>query len=94
MINMGEVWQRGAKLGLIWTLIFFGVTGLIFLLMGMLGWSGAMRALCAMAAGPFLATGAIVAWWMVRRPSLTIDKDKTLLSQHTVPLRGDKHGHR
>ncbi len=70
MINMGEIWQRGAKLGLIWTLIFFGVTGLVFLLMGMLGWSGALRALCAMAVGPILATGAIVGWWMVRRPSL------------------------
>ena len=64
----GEVWRRGGRLGLIWLVVFTLVTVVIFLLLGVVGWSGTARALCAMGVGPILGTAGIVAWWVVRRP--------------------------
>jgi hypothetical protein len=64
---VSEVYRRGAALGLRWTLVFFVVTGIIYLLIGLLGSSGAGRALCAMCAGPLIGTGVIVAGWKSRR---------------------------
>lgn len=63
------VWRRGALLGLKWLAVFVVATVGVFGLMGALGWSGTLRALCAMGAGPVIALGAIAAWWMVRRPT-------------------------
>jgi hypothetical protein len=37
--------------------------------MGLLGWDGVLRALCAMAVGPVVALAVIGVWWIVRRPS-------------------------
>ena len=64
------VWRRGALLGLQWLGVFVLATAGVFGLMGLLGWSGTLRALCAMGAGPVIAIGIIAAWWMVRRPAL------------------------
>jgi hypothetical protein len=64
------VWRRGALLGLRWVAVFFAVTVVIYAALGTLGWSGVGRALCAMAVGPVLGTGAILVWWAIRRPSL------------------------
>ncbi len=66
----GDVWRRGARLGLVWLVVFTLVTIAIYLLMGVVGWSGTARALCAMCTGPVLGTAGIVAWWVVRRPTL------------------------
>ena len=65
-----DVWRRGATLGLQWLALFVAITVLIYLLMGVTGWSGTARALCAMGAGPVLGIIVIVVWWMVRRPVL------------------------
>lgn len=70
------VWQRGARLGLVWVVIFFGVTALLYLLMGALGWSGITRALCAMGLGPVIALGVIAVWWWARRPALLSPADE------------------
>ncbi len=64
------VWRRGAQLGLIWLALFAVVTVMIYLLMGVIGWSGTARALCAMGIGPVIGIGIIVAWWTIRRPVL------------------------
>lgn len=66
----GEVWRRGALLGLRWTALFFGVMGITYLLLGVVGWSGVGRALCAMGVGPVIGTAILVVWWMIRRPAL------------------------
>lgn len=63
-----SVWKRGARLGLIWAVLFFAMTGVVFALMGVLGWSTAARAICAMLIGPLLASAVIGAWWLTRRP--------------------------
>ena len=42
-----HVWRRGALLGMQWLAVFVGVTAVLFLLLGLLGWSGIARALCA-----------------------------------------------
>ncbi|NLX54146.1 MAG: hypothetical protein GXY58_03445, partial [Planctomycetaceae bacterium] len=47
-----RVWRRGALLGLQWLAVFVAATVAVFALMGLLGWSGTARALCAMGAGP------------------------------------------
>jgi hypothetical protein len=65
-----DVWRRGAKLGLWIALVFFVVTLLIYLIMGLLGWDGVLRALCAMAVGPLVALAVIGGWWIVRRPTI------------------------
>ena len=65
------VWRRGAKLGLIWLALFVAVTVVIYALMGVIGWSGAARALCAMCTGPVLGIVIIIVWWMIRRPVLS-----------------------
>ncbi len=65
----GAVWRRGAVLGLQWATVLFVVTLGIYFLMGVTGWSGTLRALCAMGVGPVLGVGVIAAWWMVRRPA-------------------------
>jgi len=69
------VWQHGAKLGLLWALVFFVVTVAIYLLLGITGWDGIIRALCAMAIGPVLATGGILVWFIARRPALAAATD-------------------
>ncbi|MBI5957800.1 MAG: hypothetical protein HY866_03625 [Chloroflexi bacterium] len=63
---VSEMWLRGSKLGLRWTVVFFVVTGVIYLLIGLLGWSGAGRALCAMCAGPVIGTLVIFVGWKSR----------------------------
>lgn len=66
----GEVWRRGAALGVRW-LALFCVAGLgSYVVLGALGWSGTARALCAMGAGPAIGTVMIALWWAVRRPVL------------------------
>jgi len=66
----GEVWRRGAALGIRW-LALFCVAGLgSYVVLGALGWSGTARALCAMGAGPAIGTVTIALWWAVRRPAL------------------------
>lgn len=64
------VWRRGALLGLQWLALFVIVTVAIYAVMGVTGWSGTARALCAMGIGPVIGIGIIVVWWMVRRPAL------------------------
>jgi hypothetical protein len=71
-----EVWRRGALLGLQWLALFVAVTVLIYLLMGVTGWSGTARALCAMGAGPVLGITIIIVWWTVRRPVLVPPEQK------------------
>lgn len=68
----GEVWRRGARLGLAWLGVFAAVTVVMFLVLGITGWSGALRALCAMGVGPVIGMVMIVGWWMVWRPNLGI----------------------
>jgi hypothetical protein len=67
----GEVWRRGSALGLRWLALFVVVSLGSYGVLGLVGWSGVMRALCAMAIGPLIGTGIIVLWWLVRRPSLS-----------------------
>jgi len=64
------VWRRGALLGLRWVIVFCAVTVVIYVLLGVLGWSGVGRALCAMGVGPVLGTAIILLWWTIHRPSL------------------------
>ncbi len=66
----GDVWGRGARLGLIWLAVFALVTAVIYALLAVVGWSGTLRVLCAMCAGPVLGTAGIAAWWVIRRPAL------------------------
>ncbi len=44
--------------------------------MGVTGWSGTARALCAMGVGPVLGITIIIGWWMVRRPVLVPPGDE------------------
>lgn len=67
------VWRRGALLGLRWVTVFFAVTVMIYALLGVGGWSGVGRALCAMGVGPVIGTVVILVWWAIRRPSLIPD---------------------
>lgn len=62
------VWKRSARLGLLWAALFFATTGVLYVLMGAIGWSATARAVCAAVAGPLLASALIVVWWLVRRP--------------------------
>lgn len=78
----GEVWERGARLGLIWLGVFTAMTVCAFLVLGITGWSGTLRALCAMGIGPLMGTGLIAGWWLVRRPNLGLAEN--------VPHEGEK----
>ncbi|RPJ00067.1 MAG: hypothetical protein EHM39_05430 [Chloroflexi bacterium] len=71
-----EVWQRGGRLGLIWLALFAIITVVIYLLMGVTGWEGTARALCAMLVGPVIGIGVIIGWWVVRRPMLALTADR------------------
>lgn len=72
----GEIWQRGAKLGLVWLIVLSVATVAVFGLMGLAGWSGTGRALCAMGVGPVVGLAAIGVWWLVRRPTLGAAQDR------------------
>ncbi|MBN2306257.1 MAG: hypothetical protein JXQ72_17375 [Anaerolineae bacterium] len=63
-------WRRGALLGLQWTAVLFVMTLALYGLLGIIGWSGVARALCAMGAGPVLGGAGIAVWWLIRRPAL------------------------
>ena len=63
-----SVWKRGARLGLLWAVLVFATTGVIFALMGVIGWSTTARVICAALLGPLLASAVIGAWWLTRRP--------------------------
>ena len=65
-----HVWRRGALLGMQWVVVLFAATVIVFAALGVLGWSGAGRALCAMGIGPVLGAGVIAAWWVFHRPAL------------------------
>ncbi len=67
----GEVWRRASALGLRWLALFVLVSLGSYGVLGLLGWSGAMRALCAMAIGPLIGTAIIGLWWLARRPLLS-----------------------
>ncbi|MBN1679808.1 MAG: hypothetical protein JW966_05920 [Anaerolineae bacterium] len=67
------VWQRGAALGLRLVFVFFAVTGIVYAAMGIIGWSGVVRALCAMCAGPIIAVLGVVLWWRFTNPPLLPD---------------------
>lgn len=62
------VWKRGARLGLIWAVLFFATTGVLYALIGLLGWATTARVLCAALVGPLVATALIIAWWLARKP--------------------------
>ncbi len=66
----GYVWRRGSLLGLVWLAVFVVATGASYALLGVLGWVGTGRALCAMGIGPVVGTALIALWWAVRRPAL------------------------
>lgn len=70
-----HVWQRGAKLGLLWLAVFVIVTLLLYAGLGLIGWSGVGQALCAMFTGPVIGTVLIAAWWLSRKPTLGPDQD-------------------
>jgi hypothetical protein len=80
----GEVWRRGAILGLQWVAVFFAMTILVYGVIGITGWSGVMRALCAMAVGPVLAASGIAAWWVLRRPSLAPEETSGIAEGETM----------
>lgn len=63
-----HVWRRGSLLGMQWLAAFVVVTVLLYLLLGVIGWSGIAQALCAMFTGPVIGTALIAGWWIVRRP--------------------------
>ncbi|GAB4408765.1 MAG: hypothetical protein Kow00106_02080 [Anaerolineae bacterium] len=67
----GEIWRRGSVLGLRWLALFCVASVGSYAALGVLGWSGIARALCAMGAGPLIGTAIIGLWWLVRRPSLS-----------------------
>ncbi len=71
-----EIWQRGGLLGLIWLALFAAITVGIYLLMGVTGWDGTARALCAMLIGPVIGVGVIIGWWVIRRPMLAPASDR------------------
>ncbi|MBN1565905.1 MAG: hypothetical protein JXA10_18830 [Anaerolineae bacterium] len=71
----GEVWQRGSRLGLIWLAVFVIVGVVLYALMGVLGWSGALRAIGAMLAAPVVGGIGIALWWLIRRPALVRDDE-------------------
>ena len=71
----GEVWVRGSRLGMVWLALFVIAGVLLYTVMGVLGWSGMMRALCAMLAAPVVGGVGIALWWMVRRPALLPDDE-------------------
>lgn len=68
-----HVWQRGSRLGMQWFAVFIVVTVLLYLLLGLIGWSGIAQALCAMFTGPVIGTALIAAWWIARRPEIAPD---------------------
>ncbi len=68
-----EIWQRGARLGLVWLALFFASTAALYGLMGFLGWEATWRALCAMFIGPVVGTAMIAGWWVARRPRWGVD---------------------
>jgi hypothetical protein len=70
------IWQRGGLLGLIWLGLFAAITVVLYLLMGIIGWDGTARVLCAMILGPLLGIGVIVGWWVIRRPMLAPAADR------------------
>lgn len=88
----GDVWRQGAKLGLRWSFIFFAAALIIYAVLGLVGWSGAARALCAMAVGPILASAVIFFWWSGHRSRLAppetapLDPTRTQVSRRTGPL--------
>jgi hypothetical protein len=90
-------WRRGALLGLRLALVLFAATGVMYGLLGITGWSGTVRALCAMGVGPLAGVTVIALWWIVRRPALVLpgessaadeaDPDRTETSRRTLLLR-------
>ncbi|MCD4687270.1 MAG: hypothetical protein K8S97_15185 [Anaerolineae bacterium] len=68
-----HVWRRGSLLGMQWFAVFVVVTALLYLLLGVIGWSGIAQAMCAMFSGPVIGTAVIVAWWIARRPTMDPD---------------------
>ncbi len=71
----GDVWRRGAQLGLQLFGVFALVAGLVYAGMGLLGWAGTTRALVAMLVGPLMGSVVIALWWLARRPMLMPDPE-------------------
>ena len=86
----GAVWRRGALLGLIWLAVYAGMTVVLYVLMGLTGWSGTLRALCAMGSGPLVGTVLIAMWWGIRRPTLLPGDGES--SESNSSGRGDIEG--
>ncbi len=72
----GDIWRRGSRLGLIWLAVFVMAGVALYAVMGALGWSGTLRAICAMLAAPVAGGIGIALWWMIRRPTLGPQKNK------------------
>jgi hypothetical protein len=80
-------------------LVFFGVTILLYAVLGAFDWQPVIRALCAMALGPVLSVGGIALWWQIRRPQLAPDIEesdhpaaRTEPNRPTLLLRPDDAG--
>ncbi len=80
-----EIWQRGARLGMVWLALFFASAVALYALMGVLGWEAVWRALCAMFIGPVVGTAIIAAWWVTRHPHWGVDAGTTASTERGEP---------
>ena len=80
-----EIWQRGARLGMVWLALFFASTAALYALMGLFGWEAVWRALCAMFIGPVVGTAIIAGWWVARRPLWDVGARGTAATERGEP---------
>ncbi len=80
-----EIWQRGARLGVLWLGLFFTSAAALYGLMGLFGWEAVWRALCAMFIGPLVGTVIIAGWWIMRRPRWDVGTQASQLAARGEP---------
>lgn len=71
-INMLSVLKRANVVGIVLFFSFLAVAGLLYLVMGLIGWDNAgLRALAAMFLSPLLLGGLMLGAWLLWRSSET-----------------------
>ncbi len=71
-----EVLTKANLLGIGLLILFAIGAGMVYLLLGLTGWDGAVRILAALLASPFIVSSILAFWWLSRRSTPIEDNNE------------------